>query len=318
MPDPQKDPEIPGFSKKDIADARAQNEGFIDEDEDTPPQPPTPPAKPKVEAPKAPPAEPPQPPREEREPPARPARYIPIPQYQEEKSAWKQREKELSDEISALKTAAGPAPDTKREDEAIKAFAEEHGVAEKFARDILALARQQIAIPQNILDKLEAVTAKSADEEDKTYFEAEFTRGIVPLIQERYPEASPEAIAKIKTQLDEMSHTRELHRTPLDYIFSRHESDFAEILKPTPGKKGPESSRPGPGRTKVITADAFAPDKDGKYDFSALEELDSEKVNEIVSGLSPFAYDAYINSLAKKERVEGVEISRGGRRIRLK
>ncbi len=293
----------------------------------------TPPAKPvEVKEPKEPAGDPPAPTPPEGtaktpeavkppEPEPRPVRFIPMPKYHEEKKEWQSKLEDATAEIARLKSAAGVKPDTQKEEDAVNAYAEKWLMEPEQVRELLDIARAGNSVPPEVLKQMQETQAAKAQEEakakDAQHFNTEWEASIDPILKERYPNATPKGIAEARTRIDEIAHSSEaLARTPLEYIFAKHEGELKEVLIPQTPRVGAERGRmTGGAAAQPVSASQFLPDKSGKFDFSSLNAMpDGAEKNKIISELNPHAHVAYVNQLED----DGLVVNRGGRQIKLK
>lgn len=289
--------------------------------------------------------EPPKPVETTQQPQDRVVRYIPIPQWKEENRIWKEKEAGYKQRITELETIAAKREGTEAHDKRIKEYAETHNLDEAQVRGLLDLAsagkeittgqvieaaKPDVVVPPATLPQTPAVPADPAPQpaapvataptpEEVAFFGQEFDSEVGPLIKAQFPDAKPEAIAKVKERIDALAHSKELHRTPLSWIFKGAAEELGKILvedaaDPTPagGRKGLENYRPGSGKPNTVTAKDF---KDSK-DFSALEAMNLDDRAKIVRELAPNDYMNYVAYEGSKE--QGVTVRRGDKTIVLK
>jgi len=200
---------------------------------------------------------------EETEHQPRPKKYKPLPEYLAEKQTWKEREKELLDEIESIKTSK--KSDTRKDDDIdaeIKAFAEESGIEDPTSvKKLLALAKKATSEELTALKEelqslkkekeLEKEGKKSTDEAEKLKKEQEYFtnewKQFEPELKEAFEGLTKEQIEEAKVVMDEISHTKEWSKYDLSYIFYKNRKEFEEAI----GTKKFKGS--GQGKTQGIT-----------------------------------------------------------------
>lgn len=106
------------------------------------------------------------------------------------------------------------------------------------------------------LEAFESWQAKNALVVEKALFDEEYTVAL-PAIKELFPTANDEELGKIKTKLDEFSHTKDFHDKELGYVAFRHRKELEALVSPR--KKGME----GKGRRDGdVPAYEFDPNAD--------------------------------------------------------
>lgn len=182
---------------------------------------------------------------------------------------------ETPEELQAKLTAA-PAPVTKeeRKEEAtgLEAFAEKIGADPAVLREWqeLMLKGVQPTTDPQLLERLQAFEqwqGKNAVVVEKALFEDEYAAAL-PAIKELLPNATEEEYGKVKARVDELSHTKDFHDKPLDYVAYRHRTELAALV--SPHKKGMQ----GKDRKEV---DVPAYDFDPNADLSTLTLVERER-----------------------------------------
>lgn len=161
----------------------------------------------------------------------------------------------------ALKTA----PKTEILEDEVVALAKELDFDPAKTRRLIEVARKGIELTPEDKKALEdfksqeATRKEQAEEaEQKQIFETEWT-SVLPSLQKEYPNASPEQIATVKAQLDELSHSEKYHEAEMDYILFKERETIGKALF-SPKKSTFESARLAPIDTDTdewpeITAD---------------------------------------------------------------
>ena len=267
--------------------------------------------------------------------------HIPVKKYTDEKRAWKEEKAKLEKqalelqqqleekdtkiaEFTALTEKKPEVEGTKAYDAEVKKFADKYSMDEEDVKGLLdAISKNQK--PQT--EVLDANTKKLLEDlqlnQIKTAFDDEFKAEAIPVINEMYPDATPEQIEKIKAALDKESHLPANANKELGYLLFINKKSYAEFVKKDDKdgkvekvtKKGMETSRrivgdkPGEG----LTAKDFV---GGKTDFSVLNDLDPTQANKIVSGFDVDTYEAWKSHVSSTQ--EGVTVNRNGKKIILK
>jgi len=168
----------------------------------------------------------------------RPPKYIPIPQYHDEKNAWKNREQSLLIEIENLKNAKTPeakkeaADDIKTAIDTLKAKGLE--VAPEVL-DVLADVLSKRVLPKDTLDKIEKAGQEAQKAQEKAYFDNEWAK-LESSLKMQYPNASPEMLSEAKAEMNKIAHTKEFGPFDLDYVLFKNQKSFDAILNTKPGK----------------------------------------------------------------------------------
>lgn len=250
--------------------------------------------------------------------PNRPQKYIPIPQYKDEKKQWKEEKQTLMDRISQLETkGADTTEGSKSEDELIDGFKKKYPEADTDQlKEIISLARQGMSIPDELKKDIEISAQYARNQKEKEFDDKEFA-GILPQIKARFPNADDAQIDKIRKRLDVLSHTKELHKTPLNYIFSAHADEFDskadEADDKQVGKKTVERTR---GTGSKVQGRLTAKDFKGKTDFTALMEADEADQNRIIAEMPGDMWEAFVAWQGGEDG--GLVVNRGGQKIKLK
>lgn len=236
-----------------------------------------------------------------------------------EKKALEQRVAELE------KISNNTTQGSKKESEALKAWADKHGYSEEGMEDLVNIIRSGVELDQESIlkktfgDGIDALTIQKAvqsakKQEEKEQFDKEY-KEVEPSIKQQFPNATPEQITSIRSKLDELSHTEWGHDKDLDYILFKKKSVIDKVLgkETTPASKkkaGPEGGRMGAGKYKEVSAKDFI-GKNPK-DFSELSNLPDADREKIVKEFDPETKIKYWKSLGSGT---GDVIKRGGKTI---
>jgi|GEM_PF-1933141 len=173
--------------------------------------------------------------------------------YKEKKSELKteterreqaERERdELKQKLDAIGKADTPAEKKEAADE-LEAFAKKIGAEPSAIREMRDLFLKDFKLPADEallrdLEEFKAWKAENASTIEKVRFDEEF-QASTPKLKELFPNASPEDLSAIKTELDKISHTKEWHDKSLAYIAFEHKDKLSALV--TPKKRGMEGN----------------------------------------------------------------------------
>jgi hypothetical protein len=243
----------------------------------------------------------------------RPEKYIPIDKYTDEKGQWRKTEAELKTRIAELESAAGGQEGTKANEEAVKAYAEKHGLTVEAARSEVDRVRD--ILKANGLDKpgqpelteaQKAELAEAAQLKAEKSFNTEFEALAVPQLKELFPDATDKQLADAKEELSKLCLTEPFLDKSLDFIAFKSRNELKDIFEPP--RKGPEVSRTAPkkGAPEYSAADF----KDGKTSFDELFALDGDAQAKIVEEMD---VDTYERMTRYAEKNSPSPIRRGNR-----
>lgn len=215
-----------------------------------------------------------------------------------EKTKFEKREKELMDEIDALKTGAKPNVDGEKKEPTkveIKSLVDkivtDNEIADpKVISDIFeavdAYVKDKTQLPPEILAKLQVVDELKSQHEialEEINFSKDFDKQILPLIKAEYGDDIPEdKVAEIKEKLKGIAYSDEYAKVSYDEIY-RGKNDFRGLH--TPKKRSAEGTR----QTAVDL-------KAGEKTYT--EELSEEEYNK----LTPAEQQKYEDAMARRER----------------
>ena len=288
------------------------------EDPSTPPEPPvTPPAdekKPEGEA------DPQSVPRD------RPKKYIPLSQYQAEKAEHKNQIDELNKKITDLQNLKDLSnkPDTNANADKLKEFkekfAEKYGYDPEDVEELLNLARSSVAVPEEVVNFMKEQQNTQLQKQIAENFNKEFN-AFMPSLKDMFPNATPEQIDEAKKLIDQASHTEAYRDKELDYVAFKIKGDLEKVFvtatppstetpPPQKGTRVADSGRMGNSNPTAITAESFK----GKTSFEELNTMDPEVRSKLINDFDAKTYHAFVQWAGQDK---GVEVNRGGRRIRL-
>ncbi len=268
----------------------------------------------------------------------RPQRYIPIPQYREEKQGWNTEKQTL---LTTIAKAKGFEAGSAEESAAIQDFMSKSGLDEAAAREALTLARQSL-FPKELQEgfskiltesaKQDEIAAKAKEEQEEAeFFSNEYSAFATEHIDTAFPNATADQKTAVRELIDQAAHSpkyakldlQEIYALPqvkaeVDKIFAGTE---APVTPPAPAvehRKGPETSKPGGAPASTLTAADFKKDPTTKkFDFGKLHDMpDNEDKQALVSALEPEAYVAYIDDLGARD--SSLTVRRGDQKITLK
>lgn len=186
----------------------------------------------------------------------RPKKFIPLPQYLEEKQKHKEEIKTLQETIAELnkgKTVDNKSSVEKEIQDEIRTFAEEHGLADDVISELINLAsKPTLKVVEELKRKVDELSNPKAPEktkeqilaEENARFEQEWNNFD---IDKHLSGLTPEQKEEAKRVMDELAHTKEWHRYDLDYIFFKNRGEFEDAV----GTKQFKGS--GPSKTQGIS-----------------------------------------------------------------
>lgn len=276
----------------------------------TPSDPPATPADPPAEEPPVtdpPVADPPEdPPTDPPAPAQRPEKYIPVAKYTSEKRDWQQKVDDLTRDLEAANASRGQA----RED-AIKAFADEHGISEENVRSLVEKAGtdRKEGSPE-LTDELKTQLQQAEIVLAEKAYDTEFNSVAVPELKKQFPNATDAQLAAAKAEIEKLATTQEFLDKPLDFVIYKNAKDLAPLFAAQQQRKGPEQARQAPEHgTQDYTADDF---KDGKTSFEELMKLPPEKQSVIMEAMDIPTYDQFKRYVTTNDKLQ---INRGGKKI---
>jgi len=247
----------------------------------------------------------------------RPERYIPIPKYKEEKIKRQEAETKLEEankKITDLEKISKSKPGSKAENEKFKSFSKKYDIDEKALPELVEMIREEVFTPE-IQEKLSLAEKSAAELTDQSHFVKEWD-GYLSEIKKEFPDANKKQLDQAKKLMDQLAHTKKFHQNDIDYVFFKNKSEFSDILSEIQGKKGFEAGRIGKGKPGQVSGKDIKKDKNGRYDFSSLDNLSGEDKDKVLSEMNPEAYMDYIDHIESDEM--GLEVNRNGRKIMLK
>lgn len=151
-----------------------------------------------------------------------------------------QERDELRRRLEEIQGANGS--DAEKSKDVVK-YAEEVGADPVLVQRIIEEARAGVKaeIPEDLKNGLEEFKSwkqQNAELMDKQLFEKEFVQAI-PSIQQMFPNATQEEITAMKSELDKLSHSKEMHDKELDYVVFKNRAHLESFVSPK--KRGIES-----------------------------------------------------------------------------
>lgn len=250
----------------------------------------------------------------------RPEAFIPMPKYLDEKKDWKKTETALAEanaKIAEL-TKLSEQKDGLQKDEDIEAFMDKTGFGREVVDGLLALAEKRVLTPElkEALKKAEVITKEA---ELDTAFSSEFQKDGEPALKTYFPEVTEDQLAKAKTFLDQVSHTKEFSDKTLDYVIFKHKTEIAELFgekadaTPPITKKTIEGGRNGGGKPVGLTAKDFSGDSP---DFTALNNMDPAERSQLIKSFDTKTYQRFVQYAGTQ--TGGLEVMRNGAKVILK
>ena len=255
-------------------------------------------------------------PKSEEPLPERPKKYIPLPQYQDEKKTWEKTQKEKDDEIAGLKKKLEEKiPGSDEHADEIKTWADKHGYAPEAAQELADLIVKRIPTPKEDA-RVAEILKREEERKDEEHFEKEWSTTGIASLKQHFPNATDEQLGKAKKVIDEHAHSKTYHNSSLDYVVYKSKDELSDIFG-KPGKPSVEDSRPGGGQHTDISASSFRPNSEGKFDFKPLESLSADDRQKVISQFKPGQYWEYLE-YEKTKDMDVFEVSRNGQRVTLK
>lgn len=192
-----------------------------------------------------------------------------------------QYDEKLAEAIAEYKKGNPLAPNTSDIEADIKATAAELGVDEEQVRKIVMLARKghedkikelETNLSEKDKKEKELQDEKEAADQEKI-FNTEW-KELAPAIKEKFPNASPEQLAKAEELMDEFAFTDKYHSVDLDYILHKEAPAFEKVLF-SPKVKGFESSSTPEADLENEDADPFSKPFDPKS-YKDVEKMDKK------------------------------------------
>ncbi len=256
-------------------------------------------------------------PEPEPEKSARPEKYIPIKQYTSEKREWNESKAQFEKRIADLESIADTKDGSKKSEEAIKSYAEKHGVDEDSVRDLIGIIREKDEPASKKSEEPKAPERSEAEQalideaqeiKAEKLFTEEFRTVATPEITNLFPNAKPEQIEAAKSEIEKLACTKDYIDKSLDFIIYKERKALEKFF--TADRKGPESGRPSVDKGKSsFSADDF---KDGKTPFDSLAELSGTEQAAIIEKMDLKTYEKYMNWVNQND---SLVINRGGRKI---
>lgn len=198
---------------------------------------------------------------------------------------------ELKQKLDALNSAGTPTEKKDAQDD-LEAFALKINADPSVIREMRELFTKGQSPDPSFLKDLEDFKqwrAQNSKALEQHAFEQEF-KSALPSIKDLLPGASDEEMDAIKAEVDRLSHTKEFHDKPLDFVVFRNKSALSALISPK--KPGPERK----GRAESMgVAFEFDPNAD-------------------LSKLSPDEFAKWEAAYKKATSAEGLLIDAQGRK----
>ncbi len=177
---------------------------------------------------------------------------------QKREQAERERD-EIKEKLNALASATTPEKREEAADE-VTEYAKKIGADPEAVRTLVELARKGMKpeLPGDVAEALQDFQKWKTENSkaiEQQAFEQEF-KAAIPSLKEIFPSASDEEMDAIKTELDRLSHTREMHDKPLDFIAFKNRATLSALVSPR--KPGLEKRGRVDGATVEFTFDPNA------------------------------------------------------------
>lgn len=197
------------------------------------------------------------------EKPERPLKYIPVPVFQDEKKKRKDAEDALAavtKELETLRASGKSSAEVTKEKETlvaeVRTIAEGMGADENAIQKLIDIASQGKLTPEERAKFNEVIKqseerkqqdeAKAKAEAEVAHFNKEWDVVAVGKMKEFSADATEKQLAEAKAKLDELAHSEEFYRFPIDYVIFKNAELFKTILT-NPKKKTAEGGALGKG-----------------------------------------------------------------------
>lgn len=188
--------------------------------------------------------------------------------------------------------------DSKETESEVKALAEKYEMDEPAVNALLEVAAKiaEKRIRENLKLGDGEVLAEAAkmvmQQKEVAHFDKEWV-GTEPAVRTAYPNATSEQLAQAKTLMDRLSHRKEFHKFPLDYVLFKNSNSFDKIMR-QPKRKTLERGSTGSRAS----------------DTSETSDVPYEK-------MSPKQQERYERQLFSASESSGTFVTRGGKRVRV-
>lgn len=255
----------------------------------------------------------------------RPEAYIPMPKYLSEKQEndriLAEKDAQIADALKKVEELQAIANQKggDQKDEDIENFMAETGFDRATVDGFLKLAEKKLLKPERLeaIKKAEMIVTETEIEEQ---FNAEFSKFGEPELKKRYPNITEAGLEKAKKLLDQVSHTADFSKSPLDFIIYKHSEAIEKLIADDSKKddvpqtkKTIESNHPGNGKnTNVLTAKDF----EGQTDFSALNDMEPSERSQLIKSFPTKTYENFVAWTGQQDK--GIEVMRNGQKVMLK
>lgn len=138
-------------------------------------------------------------------------------------------------------------------DEELSKLAEELNASPDQINKLLQVFEKRIqkqigtqSLTPELQEVLDSVREQKRVADEVAHFNKEWD-SILPDLRKQYPNASESQLALAKEEMDKLSHSKEFHKYPLDYIVYRQSKKFDTLLKVVKGRSGEATVRGSEG-----------------------------------------------------------------------
>lgn len=249
---------------------------------------------------------------------SRPEKFIPLAKYHSEQREYQNKIADLEKKVTELSEIATKT-DGAGKDKDIEEFMEKTGFDKETVEGLLNLAEKRIMKPE-LAEALKKADDIVKENEIQESFATEFKTDGEKNLKKHFPNITETQLAKAKTFLDQVAHTKEFYDKKLDYVIFENleglkNSIGIETSTPTPDpvtKKTLEPNKMGSGKVGGLSAKDFA----GIKDFSTLNDMDPATRNTLISSFDNATYQNFYQWT--KAQGTGLEVMRNGQKVILK
>lgn len=257
----------------------------------------------------------------------RPKKYIPLSQYQSEKAETKATIDGLNKKIEELQNLKDLSnkPDTTANADKLKEFkekfAEKYGYDAEDVDELISLVTPNVAVPEEVVTFMKKQQETQLQQAIVESFNKEFN-AFVPSLKDMFPSATPEQIDEAKKLIDQASHTEAYKDKELDYVAFKIKGDLEKVFVksgdpstevktvPNTGRHVADTSRMGNSNPTALSAESFK----GKTSFEELNTMDPDVRAKLINEFDSKTYHNFVQWAGQDK---GLEVNRGGRKIRL-
>lgn len=220
-------------------------------------------------------------------------KQIPVKKFHDEQRKRRDLESKIETmqaEMLELKNNSGSGKDDKLAK--LKEFSDKYGF------DPADIETLKGAIAPD-LTGLETAFKTAKDTEEKEHFNIEYN-SFVPSIKEKFPDATPEQLQKVKVKMDELAHSKTHSKHELDYIYFKNEKDFSSIFSKGKTQKGLETPQLGKGKPSTDTVKNFSGTNATPANFARLEAMPEKEQRTVLDNMDPLSKNEYFQYKASK------------------